>query len=795
MSNTTETILLNIQLNYSDSVKKSSELAKELEKLNAANKELKKSGFETGEIFIANARAIDALKAEQKDLTSTINQSIKATGAQVGSLNQLQAEVVTLRKQYYDLSEEQRKNEKIGGALIKSINEKNTALKAADALIGDNKRNVGNYSDALVDLKEKLREAQGEMLVLAQTVGKDSEEYRKAAVKAGELKDIISDIKEDTKAQSGDTAFEKLSATTGLLKEKLIGLDFKGVNEQVLQLSKISKETTFAEMGAGVGGLGNSLKALATTILTNPLFILAAVVGGIAVALKGLYDSMDAGNAVYEASAKEVANLRDSYNDLSQAIIQTSIDNDIAAGKISETRGAQLKNEAAFKKGYLDIQKQAAEAEAKIRETAEKEREQDGFKGTKNLLDKLGFETATTKAQRQSLEEIERQKNENITLLKKKFHVDNDAILIDEANKEKKIRTDAAEEAKRISQKQITEAKKLANELQELNRQIVEASKQNTDDIFKSFSDAYDSFFKRTEEEFIETEQLTSEYFTKLETERLNQLNNKQITQAEFDAQEIAAQELQLQTKLANEKAYGKSTAQTENEIAKQKAAIQKKSVDDQKKLEDVKNRMAMSAVQEGGKLLAAAASLASESKDIQKAAALAQVGINLGSALSSIVATANAPTPDNVASGGVTGFIKYATYFTEILTSIASAKSIISQAAGGGDFMTKGPTLLLVGDNPGGQERVTVEPISGRGQTRIAPNGNLVAMAGGGTITTTGYGGYAERNSSGLFDMLAMKEMMKQAFSEAPAPVLSLTELTKFNKKVTGTKDLSNFN
>lgn len=59
---------------------------------------------------------------------------------------------------------------------------------------------------------------------------------------------------------------------------------------------------------------------------------------------------------------------------------------------------------------------------------------------------------------------------------------------------------------------------------------------------------------------------------------------------------------------------------------------------------------------------------------------------------------------------------------------------------------MTKGPTLLLVGDNPGGVERVTVEPISGRGKTFVDPGGNLVAMAGGGTFTA--FGGYAERRS-----------------------------------------------
>jgi hypothetical protein len=74
-----------------------------------------------------------------------------------------------------------------------------------------------------------------------------------------------------------------------------------------------------------------------------------------------------------------------------------------------------------------------------------------------------------------------------------------------------------------------------------------------------------------------------------------------------------------------------------------------------------------------------------------------------------------------------------------EIATVIATGFNAIrniNRAAGGGKFVTKGPTMLMVGDNPGGVERVTVEPISGRGKTKVS--GNLVQMAGGGVLETT---------------------------------------------------------
>jgi hypothetical protein len=71
-------------------------------------------------------------------------------------------------------------------------------------------------------------------------------------------------------------------------------------------------------------------------------------------------------------------------------------------------------------------------------------------------------------------------------------------------------------------------------------------------------------------------------------------------------------------------------------------------------------------------------------------------------------------------------------------LQSVGSLTPSVGMA-GGGVFMTSGPTHLTVGDNPGGQELVTVTPISGTGTTRV--NGQAVHMAGGGSLLAGGMG------------------------------------------------------
>lgn len=70
---------------------------------------------------------------------------------------------------------------------------------------------------------------------------------------------------------------------------------------------------------------------------------------------------------------------------------------------------------------------------------------------------------------------------------------------------------------------------------------------------------------------------------------------------------------------------------------------------------------------------------------------------------------------------------------------SAANNQSSAIKGAGGGTFMTRGPTHLTVGDNPGGVELVSVLPLSGVGTSTVA--GQAMAMAGGGSLLAMGAG------------------------------------------------------
>lgn len=143
-----------------------------------------------------------------------------------------------------------------------------------------------------------------------------------------------------------------------------------------------------------------------------------------------------------------------------------------------------------------------------------------------------------------------------------------------------------------------------------------------------------------------------------------------------------------------------------------------------------------------------------------------------------------------NLALGTYPPPLSFALAGATILAGLANVTAI-NKAAGGGDFITKGPSMLLVGDNPGGVERVTVEPLSGKGKTQIY-NPNLIAMAGGGSLLAGDPGGLntnsmtAETNQN-----IATANMLKKMMKGAPIQV-AVRDITTAQTRVKVTQSLA---
>ena len=161
--------------------------------------------------------------------------------------------------------------------------------------------------------KQELRALQNQMLEMDQT----SAEFKKASLRAAELKDNISDLSAEINANAGN-AFEGLSNNIGLFGSRLMNLDLKGAGTALTAMGTAVGRIDFKTVKEEVGGLVKGFANLAKAILSNPILLLAGVIAvvvmnmdklrkampGLDAAMGGLTEKMKAAAKANEASLK-----------------------------------------------------------------------------------------------------------------------------------------------------------------------------------------------------------------------------------------------------------------------------------------------------------------------------------------------------------------------------------------------------------------------------------------------------------------------------------------------------------
>jgi hypothetical protein len=113
------------------------------------------------------------------------------------------------------------------------------------------------------------------------------------------------------------------------------------------------------------------------------------------------------------------------------------------------------------------------------------------------------------------------------------------------------------------------------------------------------------------------------------------------------------------------------------------------------------------------GQALGILSNAADEGSELQKGLALAQIAIDTGLAISNLTATSSAPTPDNLATGGLSGFAKYAVGIAKILANLAAARNIIKGANRSGGGGTPTQTGMTAPVTPASQIQQTVTTLN----------------------------------------------------------------------------------
>lgn len=749
-----EAILFSVKIDQTEAIKQTSLLSQEISELVAMQAELDKAGEKNSETYAENAALIRSLKKEQSDVNRAIDNSVKSFNAANGSINQQRANLSQLTQQYNALSKEERENEQVGGKLQKQIKGLSDELKKNEGAVGDNRRSVGSYEQAILGASKTLN-------MFGVDVGA-----------------VYENLKEAKKGI--DLTKTGLSSFGGLIKASGIGVLLTLVGGLIAAFTKFDPlmeklSATFAGLNAIVDvfvermiRIGQGLAEIASGNFSEGIDM-----------VRNSFDGMGASMATAAGEAYELSLAMAELEDTMRAQIVLNAE----ASKQVDKLILQSKNRSLSDKQRIALLDQAAKIERANFEQNKKIKEDEYNLALRNA--KIGTQLSEQEIEQLVLnqgkqEELNKRRGKLSdevlqSLAEKKaaiINTESETINVEEkiANRRSALLEQQAAEQKRVSEAREKAAEELQKEFDKLLSEFDAKSKEETQNY-------YNDLAKRRAKDLQETET----YFNEKQTELVNSYIKQEITTQQYEDSLLNIQlEAQEKQKEALEKDLEDTTAIT-LQIAQTKLNIKKKNEQDitASNKAEADSYVALAQTAQNG--ISALAAVFAEGTDLQRAAALTNVGVNLGTSLANIMTTSTAPSPDNLATGGIAGVIKYGALLAQVLSAFAQVKSIIGgAAAGGGSFYTNGPTMLLVGDNPNGREKITVEPIESRGKTSIPRNSNLVKMAGGGTLFADG-GAAVNAMTNQVNSMVDMETLLRKL----PTPIVKVTDINRVNSNV----------
>jgi hypothetical protein len=368
-----------------------------------------------------------------QDLSKKINDAFKTT-----QVNALDTEVKKLTGNFKG----------VGDAAQNELKAIGTVTKGANGEILNTQANLRVLKRQLANLPEG-----GEADILAAQVG-HIEEKLLLANEAG-------------RAFSSGNKFKSVGILTEEIAKNILSFNFAGAQKQSELLAQVSSKITFKDATKGLGQLGSTLLNIGKSLLKNPLFLLGAAVFGVIESFEAFEKAAEAFKKVVEEDDAAIRKLTEGIELLSAENEKAAIDYDVLSNKRKKTDGEIEKNLIDHKQAMAEVNKKFGEEEKALNERIEKAREEDGFKGTKNLLDALGFETELRTEQKQKITQIRELQNQELLKIDEKFGIKAKTI-VTESNKKR------FEEFKKSNE----EATKL---LDDLTKKLRESEKKDTE--------------------------------------------------------------------------------------------------------------------------------------------------------------------------------------------------------------------------------------------------------------------------------------------------------------------------
>ena len=280
MADETTRKIYDMKVNAGDAIKALVDLNAKSQELKKAQKELDLSTREGAEAYYSYEAQIRDVSSQMSQYRKEIQNDIKAQRENEGSLKSLRAQLSNLNSAYDELSEADRTG-KIGQEMQKQILEVTDTLKKAEGETGRFQRNVGDYTNSIIDGFSKfggttnqvinpIKNATSALKVMSQTpiiaiLGVIVTVLQKVISSLKSSEDTMNRVRQAMSAFSGgavilERVFQALGKGIAWVVEKLAGLaDALGlVSEASKQMQQITKDEIALEKAERQAVLDNA---------------------------------------------------------------------------------------------------------------------------------------------------------------------------------------------------------------------------------------------------------------------------------------------------------------------------------------------------------------------------------------------------------------------------------------------------------------------------------------------------------------------------------------------------------
>ena len=201
-------------------------------------------------------------------------------------------------------------------------------------------------------LKQQLREATQEAQRLATADVIDQEALQEAVQKTAQLKDAMADVNEQVAVFASGSKYEQASNALGQVRDAIFSLDFEKAQERAGAFAAAAKTINFGDAVKSFKELGSAFISIGKAILTNPIFLLAAVIAGIVVVVYKLLDALGVIKLAMEAVGKVVSYITDLFYSMTDALGITSKAAEDEAKATIEANNAKAASSQEYYSGF-----------------------------------------------------------------------------------------------------------------------------------------------------------------------------------------------------------------------------------------------------------------------------------------------------------------------------------------------------------------------------------------------------------------------------------------------------------